>query len=163
MPKTALRSDHSVCATAYELFIFSFHSALDMFFAIKNICRPFHFQILGKNCPCMFCLPMFIQIMTLVTKSAMFDKPTTKMLVWLHLAELIIEKNIIKFLEVHSINIWGSKPHGIVLISGASHGIRFIFLRENVVYVPLLLLLNLFMDMDCVTCSNRQYLYQHTW
>ena len=63
-----------------------------MSFAINYICRPFHFHILGKNCPWRICLPVYIQIMTLVTKYAIFNKPTTKMLVWLHLAELIIEK-----------------------------------------------------------------------
>ena len=82
--------------------------------------------------PCRLCLPMQIQIMTLVTKSAIFNKPTPKMLLWLHLAELFIEKKIIiEFLEVHTINIWGPIPHGIVLISTGSHGIRPHFSPEK--------------------------------
>ena len=108
-----------------------FHSESNMFFSKRYICWLFHFHILGQNCPCRLCLPIQIQIMKLVTKSAIFNNPTPKMLLWLHLAELIFEKIIIKSLEVHTINIWGPKPHGIVLISNGSQEIRQNFHPEK--------------------------------
>ena len=49
------------------------------------------------------------------------------MLLWLYLAELIIEKIIIKSLEVHTIDIWGPK---------FPMEIRLNFSQKNVVYVP---------------------------
>ena len=65
--------------------------------------------------------------------------------------------NMIKFHEVvHTINIWGPKPHGIVLISTGSHGIRlFVSPKKMQCRYPLLLLMRLLKDMNYVTCSNR--------
>ena len=69
-------------------------------------------------------------------KSAISSNPTPKMLLWLHIAELINKGIITKFLDVHTINIWSLKPHGIGSISTGSHGIRLYFsLEKNVVSV----------------------------
>ena len=62
-------------------------------------------------------------------KSAISSNPTPKMLLWLHIAELINKGIITKFLDVHT-------THGIGSISTESHGIRLYFLwKKNVVFV----------------------------
>ena len=75
----------SVYGTAYGWYKFSFHSESDMSFSIRYICWLIHFHILGQNCQCRLCLAMQIQSMMFVTL-------TPKMLLWLHIAELINEK-----------------------------------------------------------------------
>ena len=119
MPKKqryGVATAQSVYEAAYEWYKFPFHSESGMSFSIRYICWLFHFHILGQNCPCRLYLSMQIQIMMFVTKSAIFDKPTPKMLLWSYLTELINEKVIIKFLDVHTINIYG-KPHGIGILT----------------------------------------------
>ena len=68
----------SVYATAYEWYKFAFHSESDMSFSIRYICWPFRFHILGQH---------------------------AKMPPWLHVQELFNEKILIKFIELHTINI----------------------------------------------------------
>ena len=57
-------------------FLFIKSQACFFFNAIHMLALPFPY--LGPNCPCELCLSMQIQIIMLVSKSVIFDKPTKK-------------------------------------------------------------------------------------